>query len=140
MKTKVDEVSTEVSAFQKSLASLTKDEVLAVYGAQVSMYGDTVDARKATRVELSAALQLKNAAPHSLTETEAAGVLTCEERDEKHERCRQQVSVRHRAMAERARGRDPFIHDAHHFVQKLHGEAIWREVDRLMALAGIPKE
>lgn len=130
-------VNEEVAKFGKSLISLTVGEVHTLYAAQAARYGAGRDAYQALRTEISAALQLKNPPPHTHDLEDAEGNLTDEEHEALHAESRLGVSDEHRLLADHARSLDPNHDDAHHFVQKLHGVALWREVDRIIAEAGI---
>jgi hypothetical protein len=127
----------EVQAFSSGINRLTKDEVLAINKAEIAKYGPGKDALQGTRTEVSCALQLKNPAPHCLPTEHAKKVVSREERAEQHGACKAEVSDKHRLLSDHARAIDPMHVDAHHFAQKLHGTALWREVDRAIAEAGI---
>lgn len=130
-------VDNEIGKFTAAIVRLTVDEVRAIYAGEVAKYGAGRDAFQGTRTQVSAALQLKNPAPHTHEPEHAAGALTEDARDKLHERSRAGVSDAHRLLSDHARQLDPNHTDAHHFVQKLHGTALWREVDRAIAEAGI---
>jgi hypothetical protein len=130
-------VESELAQHASTIQRLTVDEVRAIYAAEVEKYGAGRDAARGTRVEVSAALQQRNPPPFSHDVKRASGALTATERAELHDEVRVQVSDAHRILSDHARVLDPNHTDAHHFVQKLHGIALWREVDRAIAEAGI---
>ena len=130
-------VEAEIGKFGEGIARLSPSEVQAIYAAEVAKYGPGRDAFQGTRTQVSAALQLKNPPPHALPSAAASIHVSRGTRDAQHDECRSQVTDAHALLSERARALDPNHTDAHHFVQKLHGSALWREVDRCMAEAGI---
>ena len=130
-------VEAEILKFGESLARITVQEVRDLFAAEVGKYGPGRVALQGLRTEVSAALQLKNPAPHRIDPELAKGPITKMERDSLHLQARATVSDAHRLLSDHARQLDPHHSDAHHFVQKLHAMAIWREVDRIIAEAGI---
>ena len=48
-----------------------------------------------------------------------------------------EVTDEHRVLSDKDREVDPNHTSAHHWLQKQHGKAIWEEVDRLVAQAGL---
>lgn len=131
------QVNAEVETFRKGLSTLLVAEVHAIHQSEIEKYGAGADAFKGLRTEVNAALQLKNPPPHTHDPKDAVGRLTPEARDALHDASRQGVSDVHRILSDHARQLDPNHSDAHHFVQKLQGMALWKETDRLIAEAGI---
>ncbi len=130
-------VEAEIDTFAEEIEPLTVDEVRAIYAAEVEKYGPGRDAYQGLRTEVSAALQLKNPPPHQHDVEAAKGALHAHAKDTLHDEARASVSDEHRLLSDHARQVDPHHTDAHHFAQKLHGTALWREVDRVIAEAGI---
>lgn len=134
-------VESEIGKFSASFSKLTVSEVQAIHAEQVARFGAAA-ALQATRTEVSAALQLRNPVPHALPKDQADIVVSHEDRKSQHDECRATVPDGHVILSEQARMLSPsgahWSHaDAHHFVQKLHGQAIWREVDRVIAESGV---
>jgi hypothetical protein len=48
-----------------------------------------------------------------------------------------QVTDAHRIASDRARALDPNHTDAHHWLQKEHGKALWKQADALCREAGV---
>lgn len=117
--------------------TLTVDEVKAIYASEVAKYGAGVDAFKGTRTMLSAALQAKNDPPLRPHPDALAAAKTREELKALHDAEKAKVTTEQILEAERFRDEHPHIKNAHHYVQFRHGEAVWQEVDRLIAAAGI---
>jgi hypothetical protein len=130
-------IEAEIGKFSASLNKVPLEQVRSLYAKMVSENGPGRVALQGLRVEVSAAIQALNPPPHTHDPEDAAGSLTEEERDALHEASAEGVADHHRTLADRARRLDPNHSDAHHFVQKLHGTAVWREVDRVIAEAGI---
>ena len=93
---------------------LTTEDVRKLW-AQVQARGlSAEDARKGLKAEVKAALNI--ACPHPPPEA---------------------VTDAHRIASDLARRADPYHTDAHHWLQKQHGLALWAEAERLIAAAGI---
>jgi hypothetical protein len=129
---------------------LEKKDVLSIHAAQVARYG-AKDGYQSTRTEVHAALQLLNPMPYSdhpphlppQTSTQGLKRRTAFTHSEMAEiRAHQtgQVTDAEVMASEKARVKDPSHTDAHHYVQKEHGKALWAEADRLILAAGITAE
>jgi hypothetical protein len=130
-------VDAEIEGHRAKLSSLTPQEVQALYAAQVARYGAGADAYNALRTEVSAALQLKNQPPYAIDPVASKAAVTVEHRDALHDAADALVTDQHRVLSDRAKRLDPMHSDARHFAQKCHGQAVWREVARVIAAAGI---
>jgi hypothetical protein len=93
---------------------VTVADVLAIHKEAVERYGAGRDALQGTRSKLSELLQSQCPPPGPELVTDA-----------------------HRIAADKAKKADPNHTDAHHWLQKQHGMALWRENDRLILAAGV---
>jgi len=121
--------------------TLSREEVLAIVDAQKLRYSG-IDLVKAIRVELHAALQLKNPPPYSdnppaLPKGKVGG-FTREESDAVRAHQQAQVTDAEHLEFSKARFAHPYITDAHHYVQWKHGTTLWVETDRLMTSLAVP--
>ena len=93
---------------------MNKQDVVALYDAELAKGRSSLEAFQATRTEVHAVLQLEAPAPDV-----------------------DQVTDAHRVASDIARASDPIHTDAHHWLQKEHGKALWVEADKLVSAAGI---
>ena len=120
--------------------TLTTDDVKAIHD-RLKHRGPR-DAYLGTRTEVHEALQAQcppqyTSFPDHLPMDRHAK-FTRAELAEIHAHQRAQVTDAEILASERARaGVDGDHRDAHHYVQKQHGIALWKEADRLIAAAGI---
>jgi hypothetical protein len=142
------------------MKSLTVDEVKAIYARESALTGmpEGFDARQSTRVYVHMELQARNEMPcSSITPQRIAAVadtlakgerlvpLTDSEYIDQIEHQTAQITKEDRAefsAKRRANHVDVIngdgtlqVRDAHHWVQKRHGMALWVETDRLIASA-----
>jgi hypothetical protein len=121
-------------------ASLTPAEVQSIHQAELAKGKSAKDARQGTRTLVHAELQVRNPAPYTELPTLVAAHLATTKVGLTPEHVAQikahQLSLVTEAEmveSERARsGVDSTHKDAHHFVQKKHGMALWAETDRLV--------
>lgn len=117
---------------------LTIDDVSRIHAGCIARGRTSIEAFQGTRTELHENLQASCPFPLSSKPEEMNNrVVTPEERDSLVAAQRDMVSDEHRIASDRARAKDPTHVDAHHWLQKEHGKALWAEADRLLALAGV---
>ena len=122
--------------------TVTTDFVKATY-ARLASRGPK-DAFMGLRTEVHEALQAQLPPPYSdhpaHLPKEDGRKFTAAEQAEIHEFMRSSVTDAEIIAFDRARAKDRdhrLTQDAHHFVQKEHGKALWAEADRLIKAAGI---
>ena len=126
--------------------TITTADVLALRDDLVARGRTGADVRQALRTELSGLLQLQcpppgsSLTPEQHAERQANGFTDAQQAAHLAHQMAQLTAEHHAAWGTARRTNDPEaanVKDAHHFAQKMHVKALWAEVDRLVAEAGV---
>jgi hypothetical protein len=121
--------------------TVTAADVKRIHAANVARGKTPAEARQGARTEVHELLQAQLPVPYPLparTKTFAAADTAARDADlaNRTKAMQSQVTDAEILASERARGGADATHrDAHHWVQKQHGIALWQETDRLIAEA-----
>lgn len=126
------------------MQTLSIDDVKTIYAQEQARQGapEGFDPKQSTRVLVHEKLQALNPVPYGedvlsaeqLAARKGRAVLTRKQHAEHVATMRAAVSEDDYAAFARAKGTDDAVGvaDAHHFAQKMHQKALWKEADRLV--------